>query len=1760
MWQTNANRVAFKVLLCALLLICSISNVALADITGLTLDASASGASGNRLNSGASISLTANWSGDSPPFTAKFKSGSGDLLVVDTQLAAGSSRVSIPTSQIGDTGGTAQQFSVEVLDTAGGNATAISNQGFIVDFTRPTITANITNGPTFANTSTVRVQITSDEAILPPTVVSNGKPATIEGTATPGTSFVYNLALDSSFTNGAHNITITAKDTSEPAASANEGTASVQFTVGTSAQGNTTIATVTPASPTNSSTITLSGECPTDTASIEILNNGAPLNTVGVSGTTWTLSLSVGEGSYSFVAVSKDSLGTEISRSGATTVVVDQTAPNVPNVTSTLPSTTNQSPVNVTLTCDETDASLPIKIQAYNNGSPVGSPTNVNSGACVMNVALNAGANSLTFAAIDAAGNTSAQTAPVLINYDVTTTTDIVLSFESPFVMPLPVAPSYQLGGGNYTIKMIFNKNMNQGVKPTLTITCGGGAVITSTSGTWSSDTTFSQTFSIPASGGASYDGAVTSLSVSGAYDTYGNAIDAFDYNGSPFSIDCTPPTSAFNETTTVYVSGENANVNLGGTVSDGGSGLSHLDLVWANASGGDVASVSIPVLASANTWAYVWDTTALAEGTYNFWVVATDKSQPNGNSEKYTSKAPRTLVVDRTAPTVGTIAINYSTVDIDTEPQPFTESITRITAIINDGGSSGINATTSEMTLKKDGALIPGEKNYNGSALVYSFSPLGDGEYTINVIPKDSAGNSGELASRTFKVTVSVSSSADFMPEYGAYTNKKHPVLEQGQVWATLSEGNVSYEKSKITVNYNGATNGFQVASTTGLVWQMNFLNEDQRHDGRYDITVVPTSAGGVSAAPLTSHFFYDSQAPVITQVDPPVNFASNEQGWFGLRQADIRVTLSDSPKDIVEFGPTMSPSNLPVVSEDASWYNGEGSGVNINTASFTWKMDSQDSPPFAYSGKTLVLAIPTVDYEEGAAVGAASIAVKLVAEDFAMTGSEEPNKLELEYSYVYDYMVPIIKSVNSPKAGQIFMGKKISLEGAAEDVGTFEGLEVTELYYSFDGSDWLEFPNITPAKTVNFNTSIDISNFDDGSYTIHIKAVDKAGNESTVHTVVFEVDRVPPPAPELTFPINDYLVNKRNQTFKWAPVTGADRYVLQVADDAAFNNIVNSQIFTGIYDKLKGQMAATTDATYSLPQDGVFYWRVGSITTRDDGINFGNYSQSRKIIVDTVKPRILEVTPSPSSSNKITNGMVTFAIRFSETMDPTINPDVTLTSAGGQVMRIERVSYSDNTWTGTTVIPKGQSAELDGNAIIIVEGASDLAGNIMVSDSSHGVVINTGPVFTTRLFSNPANAYEITILTKASESLAAPPTCSVEQNGVSVPVHMNFLRQRYYAGSYKIDAANPGKAYIYLSGTDLHGMVGNGYVQFMVADLNSSKRLSIATENNMASLKGAEGSVFADTGIYMFDRDTLESPFGENESDALRGSLGLRAAAVSSASSMELQPVVALEEIGPANVKLRKRLLYEANLGNTVVSVPADKVHLYRLDASGKWIFEGGNYSSNKVAAQLSGLGRLALMADLKEPVADNVYPRDLDEIDGTNAEFRGEFVDNGSGLDRSSFKLTLDGLDIPNVKLDASGNFKYKHLLPLSKGKHELEYSVSDYAGNKLSKTLRFDAVLFELEEFTPYPSPARGNKITFQYKFGLMPDSVSMRIYDTAGHLVANISDAFDKAAGRADYNLLNRRGKRIANGVYFYKLKASKNGKSFSKTGKFAVLR
>jgi hypothetical protein len=1767
-----------------------------ADITAATLDVTASAVSPAKINGSGQVTLKATWTGDTPPFSASFKSGDNTLGNEATSQSAATYQVSGAALGHGD----GKSFKVVILETSVPNAEgreASGNNTVNVDLVAPTLSVSIANGPNFSNTApnnVVRIRIEStQEDIRTPTVSQvNGVSAVQEGSDSTGKVFYFNLTLTNAFTNGDYSVSVTAKDTSEPAASANTGTGNTTFKVGTGATGNTTIDSSTPVSPTNATSVTLTGTAPTEAKSIEILDGTNSVANTSLTSTAWSVGLSPAEGTHSYVAISRDSLNQEISRSSAYQVVVDRAAPAVPTLNYTGPGTTNQDTVTVevNITDIDTEISKPVKVQALVNGVAAGAPTNASTSPVSVIVPLGDGTNRITFEVTDAAGNKSAMSDAVNVFKDNTAAEVSGMFISRPGVvasMPLPLDPAYFLGAGSFKLQVTFGKNMKVTEKPVITIQAGGGSALSLSGGVWIASNTFVGDMIVPKNGGTGYDGAA-SVNVSGAIDASGNTMT--DYSVAPaFSIDSSNPVASFDSTETIYVSASNTKVLLKGEVVDtGGSNVGYVDLVWQNFSGGDVGSTSVPIMsASPSPWEKNWDVTTaggsgLSAGRYKLWVVAADQAKPTPNYEDYAAKPYRILIYDNGTPIVTKISMGNMAEDINdimAPPIVVASSVTRLTASFSDSGDSGINFSSiyTRFTLVHDetGTNIRGNYSNNSSDTVYfDFPELTiNGTYTVSVTPIDMGGNEGDVATRSFTLDKEAPNSVTFYPADQRIANISHVALSQDQVWATINHPRADHERSTIEVRYNGNPVGKQLAnaSTTAVVWDLydatGQLLTNQSHDGRYDVTVVPRDTLGNIGNAVRAFFNFDSVPPVITTTVPEIVINSGSPVWFGLNQSQISITVSDAPKDAIQHGPHMpvqpsgfSFANLQVPG-DPNWYNSQGSGFDAAISSFSWKMGTETSNAAVLSGSN-VLALSRPNPPADTAPGAADVEVAVELKDRVNDGQQIPNSMAATYTYKFDYLPPQVSSITDPASDNNKHCKNVvTIKGTVLDQGTSDEVRVVGIDYSENAGAWSTLTaEGLPSKSASFSAKLDITSKTDGTYTVNIRATDLGGNTSAETPVTYVVDRTPPPPPSLIVPLPALITKNRGQLFKWAAQTDADRYLLQVADDPSFNNILNKQSQEATYSGLVGQIGPMTEGAFSVPKDGTYYWRVACIETCVDGYNISAFSETRTFVVDTVKPLIVEVQPAPSQGNKITTGMVTFTIRFSELVDTTISPLVKITTAGGQMMAVEKVSYVEDTWTGTTVVPINSSALYDGTAIISIEGASDLAGNLMSSDSTNSVVINTGPSFVTRMFSNPANEYELMIVTKASEALQGPPTVSVKQNSTRTPVTMNFLKERYYAGSYKIDLESPGKAYISLSGTDLHGMVGNDTVEFTVADLSASQRLDISSISGNASLRGAEGSAFSDAVIYMFDRESLESPF---ESGSMRASVAAVMPTTVAQNASELVPVMALEEIGPASLRLKRRLLYTAKLGKEKITVPPEKVHLYRLNARGKWVFQGGEVKDGEVSAQISGLGRLALMADMTSPSLREQSPAANERLEDSFPEIKGVIAESGSGLKRDTFKLLVDGLEMPGVTLGTDGSFAYMVKQALPKGKHEISLEVDDNAGNNLRQSFWVTAPgAFAADEFMPYPNPATGNSMYFNYNFNQTADVVSLRIYDTAGHKVAGFetSDFVSLRDGRFRWDLRNNSGKIVANGVYFYKLSISKGGQTFKKRGKFAVMR
>ena len=1760
---------------------------------------------GGKINGAGIITLQASWSGDTSPYSVTYKTDSNTFGSDSTSGTTSTIQVSGASLGHGD----GKSFSVEVIESAVPDAvpgTANGNATVNVDLVSPTMNVTL-SGSSFSNNpgnNEISITVTANnEDILAPQVEVT--PAITGSTLTPdasnsesGRTFRYTLTL-SGASDGGYAIRAVGKDLSSPSESANQGSAQAAFQVVSSGPGAGQITAVSPGTPTSATAITLSGTAGSNMAEargVEILEGGATRAVVAngtISGGNWTATVNnVAEGEHTYTMRGYDSLGNTSAESAPFNVTVDRQAPSTPTLTQ--PASPTGASVIVLSGSGAVDSgtvqSLPVYVAVYDqNGTQVASaPASADGSFSISGVSLNDGINRFFVRAQDSTvegTNLSGMSSFVTVVRD-TSASDVNAVYISNnsngmASMPVPLSANTSLGAGNFHVQAMFSEDMDRSVNPTITVQCAGGATISSNSGSWVASDSFVGTMAIPSNGGAAYDGEGT-LRVSGAQDSAGNAMTDFT-SASAFNIDSTAPTTDFDSMDAIYVASTTTSLTLAGTSTDSGSGVGYVNLIYTPFNGGTAASISIPIFnGTTANWSHNWDPSTLSAGKYKLWAIAADRATPQANLESYSTKPYRILMIDKDVPTVSRISLGNNPADIGDlgSPAVISSPTIRLTTVISDGGDAGIDFTNTQFTLvhQATGNNILGNFTNNGTDMIFFDFPqlTENGTYTTTVVPVDMAGNSGEAASKTFVLDTSGPTEVTFQPGSNRVANDTHPALAVSQVWATINDANADHSQSTIEVRYNGVIEGEQLvnASTTAVIWALNNtgtnLPFDQSKDGRYDVYVTPKDSLGNTGDLARSTFTYDATPPVIKAFAPDITASNGSATWFGLNQAEISIDTSDAPRDILDYKAnyslngqgTMSATgnfdpNALQVPGDTSWYNGAGSGVNGAMSSFTLSIDGAESGPATVAGTKFSQSRPAIPSDTTAGVETIQVSYKVL--DQANDGTQIPNVNMGSYTLVFDYLAPQITSVTTPVENGKYCKRDLTISGQFTDRGSSEEVKVQKAEVLLSGS-WQQMPiPSTPTKTGTMTASITLAeDTTDGNKEIRLRVTDLGGNISEEKIVNYVYDTTPPLAPETVVPLPDMITNKRGLLFRWAAATDADHYLLQVADDPSFNNVLNHTASVD-YPELVGQVTIMTEGAFSMPKDGSYYWRVAAIETCQDGYNISEFSTTRKVIIDTVKPTVVAVAPAPSSGNKVTTGMVTFTARFSENLDTTIPVTVTITSNGGQMMTVEMSNFSEDTWIGTTVIPSNNSALYDGTAVISITGAKDLAGNIMVDDSSNSVIINTGPAFQTKIFSNPANEYEIMVITKSSEPLQSAPTCNIQQSSEKTPVIMNFLKERYYAGSYKIIKEHPGKAYIDLAGTDLHGMVGHDSVQFTVADLSASTRMNITTPSGMASLKASEGSVYNSTAVFMLARENLDSPFNsEIKANSLPG-----ISVPESKNGSELVGVMPLEEVGPASLKLKRCFLYEADTNGLKLKVPADKVHVYRLDKNGFWVHQGGEVVDGKISAQLTGTGRLALMADMTAPSVKDMFPANLENLETPTPLIEGRIVDYGSGFVKETFKLFIDGKEIPGVKADSEGQFKYQVPFELKKGKHEIEIEGFDRAGNQIRNSFWVTAPgRFAIDQFMPYPSPVRGNSMHFNYNFNQNAERVRLRVYDSAGHKVAEL-DTFDFANathGRVRWDLRSDGGKRIANGVYFYKVQVTRAGKTYKKRGKFAVLR
>ena len=211
----------------------------------------------------------------------------------------------------------------------------------------------------------------------------------------------------------------------------------------------------------------------------------------------------------------------------------------------------------------------------------------------------------------------------------------------------------------------------------------------------------------------------------------------------------------------------------------------------------------------------------------------------------------------------------------------------------------------------------------------------------------------------------------------------------------------------------------------------------------------------------------------------------------------------------------------------------------------------------------------------------------------------------------------------------------------------------------------------------------------------------------------------------------------------------------------------------------------------------------------------------------------------------------------------------------------------------------------------------------------------------------------------------------------------------------------------------------------------------------------------------------------------------------------------------------------------------------------------------------ASADRFGSYALLVDRTPPIINTVFPEDSAEVQLDRFLIVHEIIDEGSGV--GVIQLWVDSQAVQFLYEDTTGYLTY---LPsdLRPGRHTLEVSATDRAGNEARQTMDFFTEdIFEFaDKVVVYPNPtSHAAIITFQLTKSA---DVTLEIYDVTGNLLYTdvLHDVVGQQSASLDeafvWDCTNQAGDSVAGGVYIYVLEAEREGETVRRSGKVAVVR
>ena len=159
----------------------------------------------------------------------------------------------------------------------------------------------------------------------------------------------------------------------------------------------------------------------------------------------------------------------------------------------------------------------------------------------------------------------------------------------------------------------------------------------------------------------------------------------------------------------------------------------------------------------------------------------------------------------------------------------------------------------------------------------------------------------------------------------------------------------------------------------------------------------------------------------------------------------------------------------------------------------------------------------------------------------------------------------------------------------------------------------------------------------------------------------------------------------------------------------------------------------------------------------------------------------------------------------------------------------------------------------------------------------------------------------------------------------------------------------------------------------------------------------------------------------------------------------------------------------------------------------------------------------------------------------------------------------KVILDGVAVVSEDMVTSvpagaTPFSVEYRPLLQAGEHTVQVDAVDAndlsASSLLTLTVESE---FRIDDIANRPNPC-ATKTLFTYVLTRPADEMTIKIYSASGRMIKRLDAPAYSGYNELLWNLRDEDDRYLANGIYFYKLIAKRDGKKIERIGKLAVLK